>query len=270
MKQNLLALLLILACTACTTSVAQTPLQSKIKNLVEQTKKDMIYVKGGNFLFGDAGGDFEGKHWKVNEAMPMYAAHSVRLSDYYLQSHEVALHEFDVFCEDTNRTLLYAHLLGRKDTRFPKEAAGARDWQEAKDYCLWLGEKTQLNYDLPTEAQWEYAARSRGKAVFFATNDGSYQKGINVPKDNGLIMRFKPSPMGFYDMTGNASEWTDDWYTADYEELPSLDPSGAKSGDMKVTKGGGAYYGIVTNTTYNRLPTPTNARSVAFRCVQNP
>ncbi|MCG2839355.1 formylglycine-generating enzyme family protein, partial [Photobacterium sp. WH77] len=53
--------------------------------------------------------------------------------------------------------------------------ASAKTWQEAKDYCLWVGQISAIPFDLPTEAQWEYAARSRGKKYYFATNTGYLQ-----------------------------------------------------------------------------------------------
>ncbi|MGQ8330752.1 formylglycine-generating enzyme family protein [Klebsiella pneumoniae] len=59
-------------------------------------------------------------------------------------------------------------------------------WQQAKDYCQWLGIKSGKKIDLPTEAQWEFAARSRGQYLPFATNNGEFSPGKNVPSQDEL------------------------------------------------------------------------------------
>ncbi|WP_142764381.1 formylglycine-generating enzyme family protein, partial [Klebsiella pneumoniae] len=102
------------------------------------------------------------------------------------------------------------------------------DWNEAQQYCQWLATITNLPFSLPTEAQWEYAARSRGKFVIAPTNDGTIQidkSGGNVAseKDSKEYAKkmgtslgvysplpgnlFPPNPLGIYDMAGNGWEW---------------------------------------------------------------
>jgi formylglycine-generating enzyme required for sulfatase activity len=98
----------------------------------------------------------------------------------------------------------------------------------SQDYCHWLGEKTGLPLDLPTEAQWEYAARNRGGYVLFATDNGNYEIGKNIanneqkihfsglPLFSFIIGKFPPTPLGLYDMAGNGVDWINDWYAEDY------------------------------------------------------
>ena len=136
------------------------------------------------------------------------------------------------------------------------------DWHEAERYCAWLGEVTGLPFSLPTEAQWEYAARSRGKYVVAPTDDGTIriegQKGINVATatDREIYARqsessldiasplprdFRPpNPLGIYDMAGNGWEWMKDWYDPEYySHSPVKDPQGP---EQPVFKDADGYY----------------------------
>ncbi|MNF52210.1 Formylglycine-generating sulfatase enzyme [compost metagenome] len=133
------------------------------------------------------------------------------------------------------------------------------DWYEAEQYCAWLAEVSDLPFSLPTEAQWEYAARSRGQFRMVATDDGTYKatndpvtrdwvdgpKGINISsswdrkafaKEMGWntgtltplpVDRFPPNPLGLYAMSDNGLEWVKDWYDPNYYQYsPSNDPQG--------------------------------------------
>lgn len=99
--------------------------------------------------------------------------------------------------------------------------------------------------DLPTEAQWEFAARNRGQYVQYPTSDGSIKNGINILHDDKTFVvpigQFLPSPLGLFDMSGNATDWVNDWYAEDYyANSPLIDPTGPESGTEKVRRG--SYY----------------------------
>ena len=171
--------------------------------------------------------------------------HQVRLSSYYLASYQTRLGDFDLFRTSQGLPLFDAEYRDREDLQFryrKNNPASLKDWQEAKDYCLWLGQLSAYPVDLPTEAQWEYAARNRGQYVQFPTDTGRLDYGRNIPRDEDIevhpVGSFAPNPLGLYDMAGNATDWVNDWYDADYYRKSPVDnPSGPKTGTQKVRRG---------------------------------
>jgi formylglycine-generating enzyme required for sulfatase activity len=111
--------------------------------------------------------------------------------------------------------------------------------------------------DLPTEAQWEYAARNRGQLVVFATDNGKVEPGRNIPTYEWLeehnntpegvlssplsmyeVGLFPPNPLGQYDMVSNGFDWTLDWYDEKYyAKSPERNPTGPATGTKKVQRG---------------------------------
>jgi formylglycine-generating enzyme required for sulfatase activity len=126
--------------------------------------------------------------------------------------------------------------------------AYSKSWQEAKDYCQWLGALSGLPVDLSTEAQYEYAARSRGRHLIYATDNGSINEGRNyrdpaarrkTGEETYPVDRYPPNPLGLYDMTGNAYSWVNDWYDPTYYQHSPVDnPQGPPTGTEKVLRGG--------------------------------
>jgi formylglycine-generating enzyme required for sulfatase activity len=188
--------------------------------------------------------------------------HKVRLSSYSLSRYRTTYAEYDVYTEATGQPR-YTNTRYDIDYRHPTLAVGIA-WQQAKDYCQWLGKITGLPFDLPSEAQWEYAARNRGGFVMFATDDGNIEPGRNVPTGRQSLRDypesllidvsvrprerrftsiypiglFPPTPLGLYDMTANGYDWTNDWYAADYyAHSPEQDPKGPAEGIDKVARG---------------------------------
>lgn len=147
----------------------------------------------------------------------------------------------------------------------------------ADKYCRWLGEASGLPVSLPTEAQWEYAATSRGTSqAFYATDDGTQDYGRNYP---GKKSPWYPEPSGTYpsnpldvhDMTGNVAEWVSDWYAGNYYSIsPHKNPKGPNSGKKKILKGGSVGGTQSFNVLFRRarLHTPDEKQG-GVRCVIN-
>ena len=118
-------------------------------------------------------------------------------------------------------------------------------WDEAMEFCRLLSNKTGRTYTLPTEAQWEYAARGGNK------NDGAKYAGSNMidavawysDTSNGIthiVGSKRANALGIYDMSGNVYEWCKDWYADSYISYDTNNPMGPASGSRRVNRGGGA------------------------------
>jgi formylglycine-generating enzyme len=173
-------------------------------------------------------------------------------------------------------------------TQRPNSAARAKSWQEAYDYCDWVAKISTLGFTLPTEAQWEYAARNRGKNIYYATNTGYRQtrypyfntttnthdeykeSEINALNSSETsVDQLPPNPLGIYGMSNQISEWLYDWYSPSYYQTsPSNDPQGPKTGTEKVLRDAAG-----TTMTFDRIHNvpimDAYYPSVSFRCALN-
>lgn len=247
-KQNLAVLLLsTLTLTACakTTNATLTPeVQEKVNKLLEKTKKNMIFVEGGSFMMGDF--DF------YDSRIDSKPVHKVTLDSFSMNAYKATYEDLDIYSEATNTQKVGSTETHSSKFRYPISAAGV-SWQEGRNYCQWLGKQLNLNMDLPTEAQWEYAARNKGQKIYFPTNTGKIENGVNVwnykqkqkfsgkLKSYGILLsavgQYPPSALGFYDLITDNYEWMLDWYAPDYyQHSPEKNPQGPKTGTDKVRR----------------------------------
>ena len=177
----------------------------------------MIAVKGGTFQMGS------------DDVLGARPVHWVTLSDYYIGETEVTQELWSAVMGSNP-----SHFTG--DMQRPVEKVS---WDDCQTFISKLNELTGETFRLPTEAQWEYAARGGNKSKGY-TYSGSnaiddvawYHIGKTYP-----VKTKAPNELGIYDMNGNVWEWCSDWY-GDYSSAAQTDPTGPATGSDRVTRGG--------------------------------
>lgn len=162
--------------------------------------------------------------------------------DYYLISQfPITNFQYEIFTKETKYKL--PPLL--KDERFghPNQPVVTVSWYDAMNYCEWLSKKIKLSVSLPTEAQWEKAARGTQGITYPWGDAPPHSRLINVNNSVGTttdVGTYKnASPYGCYDMLGNIWEWCFDWYDANfYKFCPSKNPVNRNGQKLKTIRGG--------------------------------
>jgi formylglycine-generating enzyme required for sulfatase activity len=198
-------------------------IEKKKKKVVVSDNFDMIFVEGGTFEMGsDKGSRYESP------------VHTVTVKSFYLGQYEVMQKQWQ-------------DLMGNNPSRFndcfncPVEGVS---WNAIQEFLTKLNVKTGKNYRLPTEAEWEYAARGGN-----SSKDYEYS-GSNDPDEVAWYVstssdkthpvgKKKPNELGFYDMSGNVWEWCNDFFDKDYYSFsPQLYPKGPSKTSFQVQRGG--------------------------------
>ena len=250
-----------------------------------RTSNNFVLIQGGSFEMGDTFGDGRSDEKPV---------HRVVVSDFYIGVHEVTFDEYDAFCDATGCEKPSDENWGRGQHPVINVS-----WYDAVEYCNWRSRKENLQevyikrmasvdanwnangYRLPTEAEWEFAARQKGENVRFGNG-----KNIANPNEINLVAYSKSTScseesvnrqktvevgslsannLGLYDMSGNVWEWCWDWYDSSYykKSKDSQNPTGPRIGSHRVIRGGSwgndpAFVRCTTrahsNPTYGRAP----------------
>ena len=194
---------------------------------------DMVFVEGGTFLMGSNDGGYSEK-----------PTHQVTLSDYYLGQTEVTQE-------------LWEAVMGNNPSDFKgaKNPVNKVSWNDCQDFTRKLNSLTGANFRLPTEAEWEFAARggnkSRGYKYSGSDNLGSVAWYEDNSGNKAHPMGGKsPNELGLYDMSGNVWEWCADRFGS-YPSSSQINPTGPSSGSNRVRRGGSWFsitmFGSVTN-----------------------
>ncbi|WP_119393259.1 formylglycine-generating enzyme family protein [Salinibius halmophilus] len=233
MKRNALLIatlpLLVSACfggTSCEPTKQQICVDDdEFAEYLQGVMDNMVYVEPGEFIMGINNGIPE-------EGPPI----EVYLDGYYLFNTKHSWLGFEFFdqrsgVERKNKKFAYNPDPEFNQGRYGADFAGALlSWNEAEQFCHWLGSETGLPFELPSEAQWEKAAKAGNDDWIYATDNGQLDFGRNFfskedhrkglyPGHELPSKYFPPNPYGFYEMAFNGGEWMRDGYVDNYHEL---------------------------------------------------
>ena len=164
--------------------------------------------------------------------------HSVTVSSFSIGKYEVTVGQYKAYCAATGTAMPYAPEWGWND----KHPMVNISYNEAVAYCNWLGEEYGGDWRLPTEAEWEFAARGGNNSKGYTYSGGNDLDELAWYADNAggktqTAGRKKSNELGIYDMSGNVWERCKDWY-GDYSSSAQSNPKGPSSGSRRVLRGG--------------------------------
>jgi formylglycine-generating enzyme required for sulfatase activity len=161
--------------------------------------------------------------------------HEVCVDDFYLGVYEVTQAQWEKVMGNNPSNF-------RKGGNYPVEQVS---WNDIQDFLGRLNRQSGRRYRLPTEAEWEYAARGGGKREKYAGTSRENELsdyawyGANSGSSTHPVGQKKPNGLGLYDMSGNVWEWCADWYDGNYyQDSPKNNPTGPNSGQSRLLRGG--------------------------------
>lgn len=245
------------------------------ESILKEMNIDLVKVVGGTFEMGDVFGE----NRKGNTLV-----HSVTLGAFFMSSTEITFAQYDRFCVAAGKDKPHDDGWGRGNRPVINV-----DWDEAVAFCAWLSKESGLEFRLPTEAEWEFAAREGGKKVRFGNGRGmgdpaeinfngsaefkkQYSRTGEDRQKTLPVGSFTPNSLGLHDMSGNVWEWCSDWFEKDYYRTgPAMNPQGGAPARYRVVRGG-SWSGKPVSCTNRGMLTPESAdlgNQVGFRIVRN-
>lgn len=254
----------VTAATRPPTEIATETISALLPEIRDEKGVEMVLVPQGDFLMGSDQGE-------PDEQPP----HNLFLDAFYIDKFEVTNRLYkacvdDVRCEPPRQTYFFAESPNRiyyGNSQYDHYPVVYVDWNMAKAYCEWRDAR------LPTEAEWEKAARGTTGNTYpwgqgLDCQKANYQGCVNQTSEVG-VFKNGVSPYGAYDMTGNVWEWVADWYADNYYSIsPGNNPSGPISGQSRVLRGGSwPRFDVTTYHRSNFAPT-YNTFDIGFRCAR--
>ena len=244
------------------------------KTITNSLGMTLVRIDPGEFTMGEGAEppksreEWEERDWDESPS------HLVKISEpYFLSTCEVTNIQYERF-DPAHKKSRGLHLGGSRVTSADDEPVTAVSWYQAMAFCKWLSEKEGRTYRLPSEAEWEYAARAGSKGRFgFGDDDselGEYAWFASNSQNHAIVVAGKkPNNWGLYDMHGNVEEWCLDWH-GPYTSAKKTDPAGRSDGYAKVTRGGNFHLTGRYCRSSNRsgcLPDDARNPRIGFRVV---
>lgn len=248
----------------------QKRLEKQLEKMSGKNLDSLVFVEGGTFVMGSKTGD--------DDERPV---HNVTLDSFYIGKHEVTQQE-------------WKSVMGNNPSAFPNDNYPVEQvsWNDAIEYCIRRSTKENLipcykiedgevtcdftanGYRLPTEAEWEYAAKGGNIASGFTYSGGNTLSSVGWYKENSTttneVMSKSANEIGVYDMSGNVWEWCWDWYS-NYTSDDQTNPHGSPYVSSRVFRGGSWYSDETACTpTYRGSRSPeTTGTYLGFRIVRS-
>ena len=235
---------------------------------------EMVYVPPGEFILGTSDAEIDAwlkehpsdkREWLTDE-QPQRRIH---LDGFWIDRYEVTVGQYRKFCQATGRKMPNVPAWDWRDDR-PMVLV---TWTDAAAYAKWAGKR------LPTEAEWEKAARGTDGRIYPWGNtwDGGRCANRSNSKSTKPVGSYPSgaSPYGVLDMAGNAQEWCADWYDSHYYgSAPSSNPKGPGAGNARVLRGGSWMHvepwGFLAACRYVYMVPDARTNIVGFRCARGP
>jgi formylglycine-generating enzyme required for sulfatase activity len=202
----------------------------------------MVSIPAGEFMMGDSVGDGSAEEKPLRK---------VQIKAFKLGAREVTFDQYDAYVKAVGEAAVKNNT--HMNSHFPEDSHWGRgqrpvvnvSWEEAHMYAEWLGKQTGQKFRLPSEAEWEYAARAGTTTNFPWGNQFSSTQAHGASASplgkTAVVGSYPPNKFGLYDMTGNVNEWVEDCYHENYAGAPTDGSAwtvGATCSGYRVSRGG--------------------------------
>ena len=257
----------VLLCLLCfvlgTVVFVSTGTSQRSESSAGTVQAELVLVPGGEFTMGAS--------VNPNNNYVDNAAHLVRVDSFYIDKYEVTNAQYFEFCQATDHSLpeFWGMDVFCSGPDFPDHPVVGVTWATAMQYAKWKGMR------LPTEAEWEYAARGGLVKKRYPNGNDVDSTLVNYYGTYGHplpVGSFPSNGYGLHDMAGNAVEWVSDFYAKDYFlESPTENPAGPMYGKRRVIRGGGWRSGKMCATVVFRQSLRPHwvDMNVGFRCAKD-